>query len=328
MPPSVFTNPVFRHYMADPFVLQHDHLYYAYGTGPQGSDGRQFPVLVSPDLINWERVGWALEPVPEADEYWAPEVVFADGFFYMYYSANGRGRNHQLRVAISHRPGGPFQDAGRILVPDDPFTIDAHPFQDRDGSWYLFYARDFLTCDGDYRVGTGIVVDRLVDMMTLAGDPQVVVRPHSDWQLFEAQRPLYGGIYDWHTIEGPAVRVHNNRYYCFYSGGAWQKSNYGVSYVVAEHPLGPYHRPPLDGPLLKSVPGHVIGPGHNSFAVGPDGKQEFIIYHAWPPDMSARLMCIDRLTWNGDTPVIHGPTWTPQVIGPEDTRSPAPFRTD
>lgn len=316
MPPLVFTNPVFPHYMADPFVLQHDRLYYAYGTGPQGPDGKQFRVLVSADLVSWQAIGWALEPLRGADEYWAPEVVYEGGMFYMYYSANGHGRNHQLRVATSLSPVGPFRDTGCILVPDDPFTIDAHPFRDRDGNWYLFYARDFLTCDGDYRVGTGIVVDRLVNMTTLAGNPQVVVRPHSDWQLFEAQRPLYGGIYDWHTIEGPAVRAHANRYYCFYSGGAWRKPNYGVSYVVAEHPLGPYHRPTHDGPVLKSVPGHVIGPGHNSFALGPDGKQEFIVYHAWPPDMSARQMRIDLLTWDGDIPVIHGPTWTRQVVNP------------
>lgn len=314
MPPLVFTNPVFPHYMADPFVLQHDRLYYAYGTSPQGPDGKRFRVLISADLVSWEAVGWALEPLYDADEYWAPEVVYEGGIFYMYYSANGHGRNHQLRVATSLSPVGPFRDTGCILIPGVPFTIDAHPFRDRDGNWYLFYARDFLTCDRDYRVGTGIVVDRLVDMTTLAGNPQVVVRPHSDWQLFEAQRPLYGGIYDWHTIEGPAVRVHADRYYCFYSGGAWQKPNYGVSYVVAEHPLGPYHRPTHDGPVLESVPGHVIGPGHNSFALGPDGKQEFIVYHAWPPDMSARQMRIDLLTWNGDIPVIHGPTWTQQVV--------------
>jgi len=32
---------------------------------------------------------------------------------------------------------------------------------------------------------------------------------------------MYGGVYDWHTVEGPALRVHQGRYYCFYSGGAW-----------------------------------------------------------------------------------------------------------
>ncbi len=59
-------------------------------------------------------------------------------------------------------------------------------------------------------------------------------------------------------------------------------------------------------------------PGHNSFTWSPDDKTEFIVYHAWPPDKSARLMRIDRLTWQNGKPVIHGPTWTPQVLGAPD----------
>jgi GH43 family beta-xylosidase len=159
-------------------------------------------------------------------------------------------------------------------------------------------------------------------MVTLQGNPQIVVRPHADWHLFQTQRPMYGDIYDWHTIEGAAVRLHNNQYYCFYSGGAWERDNYGVSYVVATHPLGPYQRPPdLEVPLLRSSPGNVIGPGHNSFIHSPDGSQEYVIYHAWNREMTARLMCIDRLEWEIDRPVILGPTWTPQPLPSKNNRS-------
>lgn len=309
-----FVNPVYPHYMADPFVLLHEGEYYAYGTAP--AEGKQFPVLHSTDLIHWTFKDYALIPPDGGKHFWAPEVAYHDGTFYLYYSTDGiEGHDHRLRVAMSGSPTGPFEDSGRVLTPDDLFTIDPHPFQDTDGQWYLFYSRDFLTSDGDYRVGTGIVVDRLLDMTTLAGNPQVVVRPHADWQLFQANREMYGAVYDWHTIEGAAVRLHNGRYYCFYSGGAWEHDNYGVSYVVADHPAGPYTRPEgVNGVLLKSVPGRVIGPGHNSFTIGPDGEQEFIVYHAWNPEMTARLMRIDRLHWHGDTPVIDGPTWTPQTI--------------
>lgn len=308
-----YTNPVYSEYFADPFVLRHEGVYYAYGTGAGSEDGQQFPVLRSFDLVTWERHGWALAPLPGGEMFWAPEVAYHEGIFYFYYSASAiEGRDHQLRVATSTDPLGPFVDTGRVLIPDEPFTIDAHPFRDVDGQWYLFYSQDFLTLDGDYRVGTGIVVDKLVNMLELAGDPQVVIRPHADWQLFQAQRPMYGAVYDWHTIEGAAMRLHNGRYYCFYSGGAFERDNYGVAYVVADHPLGPYQRPEgVDGPLLRSAPGQVIGPGHNSFTEGPDGS-EYIIYHGWDPAMTARLMRVDRLVWAGDTPVIEGPTWTPQ----------------
>lgn len=311
-----YVNPVYDKYLADPYVLRHEGNYYAYGTAPASPEGWQFPVLHSTDLVHWDEKGWALQPVSGGIHFWAPEVVCHAGTFFMYYSADGIGGcDHQMRVATSRSPLGPFEDSRQVLVPDEPFTIDAHPFQDADGQWYLFYACDFLTLDDDNRIGTGIVVDRLLDMVTLERKPQVVVRPHADWQLYQAQRSIYGGTFNWHTIEGPAVLLHNNQYFCFYSGGAWQQENYGVSYVVASHPLGPYHRPQgLDLPILRSSPGNVTGPGHNSFTRSPDGRQEYIVYHAWNKAMTARLMCLDRLEWQADRPVILGPTWTPQPV--------------
>ncbi|MDZ4768849.1 MAG: glycoside hydrolase family 43 protein, partial [Chloroflexota bacterium] len=307
-----YTNPVFSEYFADPYILQHDGLFYAYGTAPASSDGMQFRVLRSPDLIAWEPIGWALPPLPGATSYWAPEVVARDGRFVMYYSAGVGDSGHQIRAAISDHPGAPFRPIGDSLTPDLAFAIDAHPFQDADGTWYLYYARDFLTLDGDERVGTGIVVDRMIDALTLAGMPQIVVRPHADWQLFQAGRAIYGAVYDWHTIEGAAVRMHNGRIYCFYSGGAWERDNYGVSYVVADHPLGSYTRPPQDDArLLRSVPGRVRGPGHHSFLTLENGD-ELIVYHAWDEAMTARLLRIDPFGWRGDQPVTPGPTWTPQ----------------
>jgi GH43 family beta-xylosidase len=305
-----YTNPVFPRIMADPFVLKHEGHYYAFGTGPAGPNGERFPLLHSTNLVDWEQLGWALMP-PGGDEFWAPEVAFSDGVFYLYYSAHGiEGRDHHLCVAVSETPTGPYRDTGQILVPDQPFSIDPHPFRAPDGTWYLFYAQDFLTLDGDHRVGTGVVVDQLLDMQTLAGRPQVVVRPHADWHLFLSQREMYGNVYDWHTVEGPALRLHDGLYYCFYSGGAWERENYGISYVVAEHPLGPYRRP--DGEpkalLMHTLPGRVIGPGHNSFTHSPDGSEEWIVYHAWDPAMTGRYMCIDRFHWQADKPVVLGPT--------------------
>lgn len=126
---------------------------------------------------------------------------------------------------------------------------------------------------------------------------------------------MYGGIYDWHTVEGASVLLHNEKVYCFYSGGAWEKENYGISYVVSDHPLNAY-RPPADSsaPLMKTVPGQVIGPGHNSFVLAPDDQTMICVYHGWDVDRLSRLMRIDPLYWDGDHPRLAGPTWTPQHI--------------
>lgn len=310
---ETYTNPVHSGYFADPFVLEVGDRYYAYGTGSV-IDGRVFEILESGDLVNWTSRGAALEPFwdpAEARDAWAPEVAMGDdGALYMYYSVGIGDKEHEIRVATASRPEGPFRDSGRNLTADEPFAIDPHPFRDDDGAWYLFYARDFL--EGD-RVGTAVVVDRLVDMFTLEGRWRTVARAASDWQLFLKDREMYGDVYDWYTLEGPAVRKRDGRYYCFYSGGAWEQENYGVSYAVAESPLGPYEDKGDEPNVLRSVPDKVFGPGHNSLVAGPDGN-DYLVYHAWDPARSARSMFIDRLRWGPQGPLPSGPSHEPQPI--------------
>jgi GH43 family beta-xylosidase len=293
-------------YFADPFVVRApDGGYVAYGTGAAVGD-RMFEVLRSDDLVRWTSVGGALEPLAEpwATDYWAPEVAHADGRWFMYYSAGEGDRRHLLRVAVAGAPEGPFRDQGIVLTPDERFAIDAHPFRDDDGQWYLFYAHDVL--DGD-RVGTTVAVDRMLDMTRLEGRPRTLLRATDDWQLYRRGREMYGQVYDWHTLEGPFVRKRDGRYWLFYSGGAWEEPSYGVGAAVADHPLGPYHEPVPGPSVLSTLPGRVLGPGHNSIVTGPDGE-DWLVYHAWDPDRTARRMWIDRLRWGAEGPERSGPT--------------------
>jgi beta-xylosidase len=323
-----YKNPVYPSYFADPFVWLHDGIYYAVGTTVAESEGRVdevceaqiFPLLRSPDLVNWTRLGNALiRPDRElGDTFWAPEVAFHDGVFFMYYSVGLEDKGHQLRVATSLKPEGPYLDVGRSLVDKEkcPFAIDAHPFQDDDGQWYLFYARDFLDTDDDTRAGTALVMDRLVSMTELAGEEIVVLRARSDWQLFQANRQMYGGCFDWHTLEGPSVRKRNGRYYCLYSGGCWENETYGVDFAVADKVTGPYTDAGNESGsrVLRTVKDSVLGPGHNSIVLGPDGQTDYIVYHAWDVARKSRRMCIDKLRWTDAGPGCAGPTTDEQFI--------------
>lgn len=319
-----YTNPVWHGYFADPFVLRVGDEYYAYGTGgPERNglqaDGRMFPLLHSRDLVSWTQIGGALTPLndPKKPSYWAPEVAHRDGRFFLYYSAGGcEGENHQLRVAISNSPAGPFEDRGIVLMPEEPFSIDASPFRDpMDGRWYLFFAKDFF--DGE-RPGTGLAVVPLADdMMRVAGPATTVMRASSDWQIFQRDRYWYGRVWRaWHTLEGPFTCFHDGLYYCFYSGGRWETADYGVGYGIAEKVTGPYvDKWNLDGPkVLRAVPGKVDGPGHNSLVLGPDDRTTFVVYHAWNHDRTMRRLCIDPLLWTPDGPRCDGPSTEPRSL--------------
>ena len=305
-----YRNPVYDGYFADPFVLRWQDGYVAYGTGEQ-VDGRAFRVLTSPDLVTWTSVSGALTPLsPElGSDYWAPEVVQAQGRWWMYYSVGHGDHGHTLRVASADSPLGPFTDAGVDLTPEESFAIDPHPFRDVDGTWYLYYARDVLEAE---RVGTQLAVAELSGMTTLAGPGQQVLAPSADWQIFERQRAIYGQVYDWHTLEGPTVRRHGDTYYCLYSGGSYLGEGYGVAWARAEHPLGPWTEPAgATARLLHTVPGHVRGPGHNSVVTTSSGT-DVLVYHAWDEGLTRRWMCIDPLEWHPDGPRTPGPTWTEQ----------------
>lgn len=315
-----YTNPVFAGNMPDPSVIRAGEYYYAAGTtgGARTPDGRIFRLLRSRDLVDWEDLGGALVPPSprRGTQYWAPELTTHNGQFYLYYSmSRPEPESFALRVAVSAQPEGPYVDTGTPLVDCETnrFTIDAFPFRDDDGQWYLFYARNFTNETPGVYPGTALVVDRLVNMTRLAGDCRVVVRARYDWTLFEANRRMdvYGRSFNWHTIEGPYVVKRGRHYYCFYSGANWQTPRYGVDYVTARHPLGPWTGQGDHARVLRGVPGQVRGPGHHSIVTGPDGRIQYMVYHAWDATMKQRQMWLDKLVWTRDGPRCT-PTFTPQ----------------
>jgi arabinan endo-1,5-alpha-L-arabinosidase len=305
---QTFTNPVYDASFPDPFVLRYCGEFWAYSTGVW-ADGRAFGILRSPDLVRWEPVGGAMEQLADRPpHYWAPEVTYDNGRFFLYYSAGDEVHMH-LRVAVAMDPAGPFVDTGRRLTSEE-FAIDAHVFEDRDGSRYMFYATDFLE---HTHVGTGTVVDRMIDWFTLEGDPRPVTRARYDWQVYDPARKEKGGV-RWHTVEGPFVLERKGRYYEMFSGGNWQNVTYGVSFATSDRVLADEEWvQACDGdrvlPILRTIPDRVVGPGHNSVVAGPDGRQRFCVYHRWTA--TGRALAIDRLEWIGERLAVLGPTDEP-----------------
>lgn len=269
-------------------------------------------MIGSRDLVDWERIGSAMEPLESGPPfYWAPEVTYSNGRFYLYYSC-GNETLMEIRVAVSERPAGGFVDSGRRLTHEE-FAIDAHVFQNEDGQKYLFYATDFL---GHTHIGTGTVVDKMLDWFELEGKPKPVTRASFDWQMYDPQRVEKGGV-RWHTVEGPTVFKNKNKYFQMFSGGNWKNSTYGVGFATSDTVANSDEwLQSIDGesvfPILKTVPERVIGPGHNSAVTGPNGRELFCVYHSWVGD--ARVMSIDRMDFVADRLFVNGPTVEPQAV--------------
>lgn len=110
----------------DPSVLKsQDGFYYAYATQTISEDdsAKLFNIQVarSKDLKTWEHLGDALPTKPSwahtTQKFWAPDVKFHNGKYYLYYSAEPDSQDGLcVAVATSNSPQGPFADIGHPLV--------------------------------------------------------------------------------------------------------------------------------------------------------------------------------------------------------------------
>ncbi|MCD9184879.1 MAG: glycoside hydrolase family 43 protein [Pyrinomonadaceae bacterium] len=312
---ETYLNPVYQNSFPDPFVFKFRGEYYAYCTD-FWKDGKVFGVLKSRDLVDWTEIGGAMKPLAHNPPfYWAPEVVYSNGKFYLYYSV-GNETLMEIRVAVSDTPEGNFEDCGKRLTFQD-FAIDAHVFVDVNGQKYLFYATDFLAHS---HIGTGTVVDKMKDFFSLEGNPRPVTRARFDWQIYDANRIEKGGV-RWHTVEGAFILERKGVYYEMFSGGNWQNVSYGVSFATTDDiERDEEWKQFSDGektlPILRTIPGQVIGPGHNSVIRGLNNRETFCIYHRWTEN--GRVLAIDRMDFTGGKRIF--------IKGATTTSQPKPFK--
>lgn len=290
--------------IADPFVLRSSGEYYLYASGD--------PIQAwhSRDLVHWERLGPVLRSTPGAwneTDVWAPEVVYRDGKFLMYYTASRKSRDwrvgemaRRVGVASSTSPAGPFVDSGHPVVPG--WAIDGTILRDpRSGLDSIFYS----VLQEPNHPGAGIDADRLLQWDKAAGEPWHVTQGSLAWEDKDGD-PANGSLR--YTNEGPTTLVRHGKVYCLYSGGSWDRPTYSVSYAVAERPTGPWIR--ADAPILRSTP-WVDGPGHDAVVKGPNLVDDMHFYHARVQpygDPWNRVPFADRLYWNGDRPFAPAPT--------------------
>ncbi len=310
----------------DPFVIKYLDDFYLYHSG-ETAGRRGISVHRSQDLVHWEFAGYALEAAESGWAYsdlWAPEVVYERGTFYMYVSATSRRRNgrgpwdagdgddagRRIGVARATSPLGPF------VLDDEPlsetWSIDAHPFRDDDGTFWLFYS---VRTDETRRRGadgTGTVVDRLISPDRLEGRPTRVTFPSQRWE---------GPYGDWYWNEAPYVLKRRGTYFQLYSGGFFNDASYAVGIATAPSPRGPW-RKYRRNPILRGR-GPIRGPGHNSIVFGPDAATPYAVYHGYLGDEPGRKIHIDRLRWAGDRPAIAGPTAGEQPLPPTAHFDPA-----
>lgn len=282
--------------IGDPFILFHEGKYYLYGTTSVGElskvlgnieDKEGFRVFVSTDLKNWSYGGVCLEKGKGAigeKWFWAPEVVYKNGKFYMTYSAD-----EHIAVATAESPLGPFVQTEQKWLSEQP-AIDGSFFFDDDGKAYLYYVR--LLPD----MGNTIFVAPLsLDLLSIdEKNAKLLLKAEAEWETKDCL-----------VTEGPQVLKHNGKYYLTYSANHTRSKDYAVGCAVADSPFGPFVRV-KDNPILKRN-GSVVGVGHHAFFVGADGKG-YCSYHSHfsPNQFTPRVLHVGRYEFLNNELKIYG----------------------
>ncbi|MEV5809700.1 family 43 glycosylhydrolase [Streptomyces parvulus] len=317
--PGTYTNHIMDDIAdaySDPSIIRgKDGYWYAYAS--QTSMTRQnaggpwesqhfMPITRSANLVDWTYVGDVFGPDnhPEWRDfentyYWAPDIRYINGKYYLYYSVAGNDDN-TIALATADHPAGPWRDIGRPVLPYGKKVnqIDPSVFVDTDGEKYLYY--------GSFRDG-GIEAVRLdAEGTTPVGNPVQVVGARRGEAAYVVRRDGW--------------------YYLFYSGlgcCARDEGAYPVYVGRSKDPMGPFvdaegvglaDRHP-GGTIVNSPNGNKwVSTGHSANVVDKSG-QDWILTNGFDryekdPSWGGRPTVMDRLDWVDGWPTVRAGAWT------------------
>lgn len=303
---TTFTNPLLPS-GPDPWVFAHDGAYYYTHTL-----GDRIALWRTTDMAHLARAPQHTVWTPpatgaNAHSIWAPELHRIDGKWYIYYSATAAGSKEDshrgvfvLENASADPLKGEWVDRGRINTAHA--GIDGTVFNDR-GQLYFAYSPYIGSI-------SGIALARMADPWTLTGEERIIARPDKEWEDRGGRKILEGPQF----LKGPSGAI-----FMTYSAGACWSDDYALGLLKAKRDgdlLDPRSWTKNATPVLTKGNG-VYATGHNGFFKSPDGREDWIIYHANPgPDMgctSKRAPYMQQVRWAASGEPAFGPPAPPST---------------
>ena len=278
---QTFTNPLLPS-GADPWVWQKDGYYYYTHT-----TGNRVVIWKTKSLADLKTAEQKTIWQPPAGtmysrEIWAPEIHFLQGKWYVYFAADdGKNDNHRLYV-IENPSADPMQGEwtfkGKISDATDKWAIDGSVYQHKNKMYMVWSG-----WEGDRNGRQDIFIAAMSNPWTIEGPRVRISSPSLSWEtngdLGSNSNPSHVSV-----NEGPELLEHNDRLFLIYSASGCWTDFYALG-LLSLKPGGnlmdsaSWTKSPE--PVFKQSPGNgVFAPGHNSFFKSPDGKEDWILYHA------------------------------------------------
>jgi GH43 family beta-xylosidase len=300
-----FTNPLLPS-GADPFSFYKDGFYYY--THTAGSRIVLYKTKNIAQLKNAEHKAIYIPPLDSAysKEIWAPEIHFIDGKWYAYFAAdNGSNDNHRLYVLENTSPDpmqGDWTFKGKIADASNKWAID--------GDVFVFQKKFYMVWsgwEGDENGQQNIYIAKMKNPWTIESDRVLISAPTFDWEkngdLGKNNKPQHVNV-----NEGPQALMHNGKLFIVYSASGCWTDFYALgllTFTGRNNLLDASKWKKNEKPVFKqSKEAGVYAPGHNSFFKSPNGKEDWILYHAnSKPGQGCgrqRSPRAQRFTWNKD----------------------------
>ena len=275
-----FTNPIFPS-GADPWIIWKDGYYYY--TNTSGSRLFLRKAKNIDDLKTSEQRTIWTPPAGTAysKEIWAPELHFIQGKWYIYFAADdGFNRNHRMYAVENPSPDpteGTWELKGKVSDPSDKWAIDGSVFEFRDKRYMIWSG-----WEGDVDGQQNIYIAGMKNPWTIGGDRVLISAPEYDWEkngdLNRVEAPHVN------VNEGPVTLTLRNKLFLIYSASGCWTDFYCLGMLTfsgKDNPLDAASWKKNPFPVFKSKPeSGVFAPGHNCFFLSPDGKEQWILYHA------------------------------------------------
>ena len=288
----------------DPFFLRgHDGMYYSVYSCNRGLFVAQSERLSEPGVAHlvWTppAEGWCSGSI------WAPEIHYLRGKYYIYITTaaidcglTGWVTRRQA-VLESDSPLGPYSEP-KLLELGEEMSIDGTVMEAKDGRLYYVYMRNYVM----YDMQNTLWIAPMSSPTEICGEPRPLPAPMWPWEEF--------------VNEGPEAIRHNGRMMIVYSAHAAHTPEYCLALLTCENEddiLNKDSWTKHDTPVFRKGNG-VMGPGHASMTIAPDGKTHYLVYHCKSNENMYfgqtgsmwRMVCVQPFTWNEDgTPFFGQP---------------------
>ena len=229
---------------------------------------------------------------------WAPEINYINGAWYIYFSASGSDDQHRvfvIRNTSADPTTGSWSTPVKVADTDDAWAID-QTVATINGQLYMAWS------DISGGQPQRIKLAKMSSPTAIIGRGAIISTPTNAWERV-------GG----NVNEAPQFIVHGSKVNMTFSASGCWTDDYKLGLLSANLTadlLNPASWTKAASPVLQQGNG-VYGPGHNGFTKSPDGTEDWIVYHANPAPgrgcTGYRTTRIQKITWNGDTPVIGAP---------------------